>query len=86
MFNTFLNGVLVSEPMGLGDLEERLYFNSELAMFLNKIEGDIIFDGDGYNTLRDAFINNVCTLYEIRIENTKDGLTYDGIIFINDIE
>jgi len=86
MFNTYLDNLPINEPMGLTDLSERLYFNAELSMFLNKLEGDIVFDGDGYNYLREAFLNNVCTLTEIRIDNTKDSLSYNGVIFINDIE
>ncbi len=86
MFRVLLNGNVVDEPLGLAELEEKVFYNSSLSMFLNKIEGDVTFIGSGYNTLRDLFNGNTCNVSEITIENLVDGLTYNGIIFLNDIE
>lgn len=86
MFKTRLDGVEYNEPIGLKDLSERIYFNEELSMYLNKLEGDVLFIGDGYNYLRDSFNNDVCVLVEVEIEDTRSDIVYGGIIFINDIK
>ena len=86
MFRVLLNDNIVDEPLGLAELEEKVYYNSALSMFLNKIDGDVIFIGSGYTTLRDLFNSDTCNLSEIVIENLDDGITYSGVIFLNDIE
>ena len=86
MFRVLLNGNVVDEPLGLAELEEKVYYNSALSMFLNKIDGEVIFIGSGYNELRNLFNTDTCNLSEITIENLDDGLTYNGVIFLNDIE
>lgn len=85
MLNVTINGTSVKEPIGLTDLEERIFFNEELSMYLNKIEGDITFISDGYQLLRGIFISNSCSLVEVLITDSDSGSVYDGIIFINDI-
>lgn len=86
MFKTRLDGVEYNEPIGLNSLSERIYFNEELSMYLNKLEGDVLWVGDGYNYLRDLFNNDICVLVDIEIEDTRSDITYSGVIFINDIK
>lgn len=85
MLSITINGDLVTEPQGLTELKERVYFNDELSMFLNKIEGDIVFRNDGYDLLRGIFNTNACSLVEVSISDSISGDSYEGIIFINDI-
>lgn len=85
MLSTYLDGTLYDNPIGLNELSERIYFNAELSMYLNKLEGDVSFVGDGYNYLRAAFNGNTCSLIEVLITDSN-GLSYDGVIFANDIK
>lgn len=86
MLSISINGTTVQEPIGLDELSERIYFNSELAMYLNKLEGDLTFTADGYNILRGLFNSSVCSLATVVITDDCGSGTYEGIIFLNDVK
>jgi hypothetical protein len=86
MFNVSLNGVSVQEPIGLDEISERIYYNEELGMYLNKLEGDLVFIGSGYEYLRLQFIESICNNIDVNITDSKCGSVYSGVIFINDIK
>jgi len=87
MFRVSLNGSVTSgDVVGVSELDERLYFDDELGVYLNKLEGDLQFHGSDYNTLRDIFLQGVCSLVDIDILDIELNITYSGRIFINDIE
>lgn len=87
MLRVSINGQVANEePIGLGELEERIYYDDELGVYLNKIEGDVVFIGSEYNYLRDLFNQNICSLVDVEIFDTDMSITYTGRIFINDIE
>ena len=86
MISISINGNTVSEPNGFEDLSERIYFNTELSMYLNKIEGDLTFTRDGYKMLRDLFKNTVCSIADVIINDDCTGCKYMGIIFLNDVK
>lgn len=85
MLNVTLDGNLVEEPIGLQDVSERIYYNEELAMYLNKLEGNVTFVGGGYEYLRSKFIEGICNNIVVVIDDTECGAIYEGVIFINDI-
>lgn len=85
MLQTKLDGQVFDEPIGLKDLNERIFYNQELEMYLDQLDGEVGFDGDGYNYLRGLFIDSICTKVIVEITDTVDGSVYDGIIFINEI-
>lgn len=86
MLSITVNGTLVTQPIGFEELSERIYFNSELAMYLNKIEGDITFVGDGYEVLREMFNSSVCSIADVVITDTCLEYEYTGVIFLNDVK
>jgi hypothetical protein len=86
MLSILLDGNLVEEPIGLTEISERIYYNEELAMYLNKLEGEIVFVGGGYDYLRKKFNESICNNIDVVIQDSQCGATYNGIIFINDIK
>jgi len=86
MFNVSLNEIAISEPLGLDELNERLYLDTTFDIYLYKLDGDVRFIGDGYNTLRQIFNADLCATIDVEIHDTRTDVTYTGVIFINDIE
>lgn len=86
MLRVKLDGNVYEEPIGIDELSDRLFYNEELAMYLDQLDGDVGFIGDAYTYLREQFTANICSKVYVEIEDTDDGSFYDGIIFINDIK
>jgi hypothetical protein len=86
MLSVYLDGQLFDEPIGLDALQDRIFYNDELAMYLNQLDGDVQFIGDGYNYLRGIFKDNICTKVDVEIKNDKTFESWEGVIFINDID
>lgn len=85
MLEVAIDGQTVDNPIGLDGLTERIYFNEELSMYLNKLDGELTFVRDGYRLLRKLFNESVCNVVDVVISDDCNGETYDGVIFLNDI-
>lgn len=86
MLQVKLDGSVYESPLGLNEINDRFFYNEELSMYLNQLDGDLEFIGGGYNYLRGVFNDSICSKVEIEIEDTLTNDTYSGVIFINDID
>lgn len=85
MLEFYLDDTLFDNPIGLDSLNDRLFYNEALSMYLSQLDGDIELVGDGYNYVRSKFSDNVCNKVSVRIYDTKTQTNYYGTIFINDV-
>ena len=86
MFEVRLDGQLFEEPIGIKALDERIYFDKELSMYLNQLDGDLTFKGDAYNYLRGIFNDSLCNKVDVEIKDLRTNETYNGVSFINDMD
>lgn len=86
MLSVRLDGQLYDQALGLDELNDRVFFNSELSMYLNQLDGDIVFINEAYNYLRDRFNLDVCAIIDVSIFDDVADITYDGVIFLNDVQ
>ena len=86
MFNVSIDGNPFESPDGLDDLVERIAYESDLAIYFNQLDGNLVFWGDSYNYLRNNYDNNICTKSDIVITDTRTNDTYEGVIYMNDMD
>ena len=71
MLDTYLNGNLVNEPIGLDEVSEHLYYSNELNYYVVEIDGNLTFTGDEYTYIRGVFDSNICADIDITIVNSE---------------
>jgi len=86
MLSVYLDGQFFENPKGLHDLEERIFYNQGLSIYLNQLDGDLEFIGGAYNYLRGLFDDNVCNKVLVKIKNDETNEIWESVIFINDID
>lgn len=84
MFEFYIDGQLFNDPIDLNALNDRLFYNEELAIYLDQLDGDVELIGDSYNYLRGKFDESVCNKVSVRIFDVKMNINYYGTIFAND--
>lgn len=86
MLNTYLDGNLVNEPIGLDEVSEHLYYSEDLSAYILEVDGNITFTGDEYDYIRQSFDANICGLIDIRIVDTENTeIDFEGIINVADV-
>lgn len=86
MLETYLDGTLVNEPIGLDEVSEHLYYSEELSAYIMEVDGSITFTGDEYTYIRDVFNSNVCASIDIRIVDPENfEIDFEGIINVADV-
>lgn len=83
MSRVVLDNILVDDPQGLEELEERIYFSRDLSGYIREIVGALTFANNGFDYLYNRMINDVVTPVEINIV-TSCGDVIDGDIFLTD--
>ena len=86
MLSVTLDGQIYDQALGLDELNDRVFYNSELSMYLNQLDGDVVFINDGYNYLKGQFDTDVCSIIDVEILDDVSGITYNGVIFLNDVK
>ena len=86
MLETYLDGNLVNEPIGLDEVSEHLYYSEDLSAYILEVDGNVTFTGDEYDYIRQAFDANICGLIDIRIIDTENTeIDFEGIINVADV-
>ena len=88
-FTVILDGqTLTNEPMGLQDAAISIQRNEDFPGLFTTMVSDLEFWGDGYDILYSFYSNNdLCVRIDCRIiEDCDNGLDFDGIIYLNDVE
>lgn len=88
-FTVILDGqTLTNEPMGLQDAAISIKRNEDFPGLFTTMVSDLEFWGDGYDILYSFYSNNdLCVRIDCRIiEDCDNGLDFDGIIYLNDVE
>ena len=87
MLETYLDGNLVNEPIGLDEVSEHLYYSEELSAYLLEVDGTVTFTGDEYTYIRNIFDTNVCASIDIRITDPENNeINFEGIINVADVQ
>lgn len=86
MLSVRLDGQLYDQALGLDELNDRVFFNAELSIYLNQLDGDIVFINEAYNYLRGRFDSDVCAIIDVSIFDDVADITYNGVIFLNDVQ
>ncbi len=82
---TILDTTEVSNPNGVRELSQELFYDDELKCVFNRVDGDLEFHNDGYDYIEDIlFTQGLCSQIELSliIENRE---YFEGIIHIVDI-
>ena len=82
-----LDGIAVSLPDGIKEIEQSLTYEEEINGIFNRIEGSFTFSDDGYDYLKDllfgtGFCNSI--LFKLYIGQDTLSLYFDGIIHLSD--
>lgn len=86
MLDTYLNGNLVNEPIGLDEVSEHLYYSNELNYYVVEIDGNLTFTGDEYTYIRSVFDSDICADIDITIVNSEtQEINFEGIIKVADV-
>jgi len=88
-FTVILDGqTLTNEPIGLQESAISIQRNEDFPGLFTTMVSDLEFWGDGYDILYDYYSNNdLCERIPCKIiENCDNGLDFDGIIYLNDVE
>jgi len=87
LLETYLDGNLVNEPIGLDEVSEHLYYSEELSAYLLEVDGNVVFTGDEYTYIRNIFDTNVCASIDIRITDPDNNeIDFEGIINVADVQ
>jgi hypothetical protein len=88
-YTVILDGVtLQNEPMGLMDAKLEVYRDNQNPGIFNAFISDVTFWGDGYDILLPYFQSDeTCKTVKVKIiEDCANGLNFDGIIYVEDLE
>jgi hypothetical protein len=88
-YNVFINTQLISdEPIGFADASLKIVRGDGIDGISASFISDIQFWGDGYALLKSiAETSEPCDIINVRIEeNCINGIVFDGIIYVSDIE
>jgi len=88
-YNVYINTQLISnEPIGFADASLRIVRGDGIDGISASFISDIQFWGDGYTLLKSiAETSDPCDIINVRIEeNCINGIVFDGIIYVSDIE
>lgn len=87
MLETYLDGNLVDEPIGLDEVSEHLYYSEKLSSYILEVDGNVTFTGDEYTYIRDVFNADVCGSIEIRILDPENQeIDFEGLINVADVQ
>jgi len=88
MFKFYLDNQLVSDALNWADFEETVERDERLKLLWIKYDVKLTFDREGYNYIRNAYLNDgFCKLVELRVEYNCSGTwenVLNGYIFISD--
>lgn len=88
-YNVSINSTLINnEPIGLVDASLKIVRGEGIDGISASFISDIQFWGDGYSLLKSiAETSGPCDIINVRIEeNCVNGIVFDGIIYVSDIE
>lgn len=88
-YNVYINTQLISdEPIGFADASLKIVRGDGIDGISASFISDIQFWGDGYALLKSiAETSDPCEIINVRIEeNCVNGIDFDGIIYVSDIE
>ena len=87
----YFDDILVNQPEGWPDIDERIRRTSEFNGILEELEANLTFSGDAYHYLLNKKLTNTCSNVAVRIESDCAGLGtftlfHEGLIFISQVE
>ena len=88
-YSVYINSALINdEPIGLADASLKIMRGDGLDGISSSFVSDIQFWGDGYAVLKGiAESSGPCQTISVRIEeNCLNGVEFDGLIYVSDIE
>lgn len=88
MLNVTVNGQIASsEPTGVTDLVERIYYSVELGGYLSEVTGSVSFYGDDYSYLKNLRNTLICESVSLVIYDSEiDVPIFNGKMFLTDME
>lgn len=82
---TFLDGNLKSNPNGIKELSQELFYDDELKGVFYRVDGNVEFSDDGYDYIENIIFNQgLCAQVEFLLQIANKNY-YEGIIHIPDI-